>query len=220
MNEHLKYYGKLSLSAGFSFLKIHLMGWGTMMLTVLISIFSLIGSVDFGKAAHLTGDSYFVILITQRPVGCGLLLFLIFSPALYVIFGNKYVLQKVIYRIVKDKSEDTLIPLLDQAITHLRTKQPDLFKKGMDFALVKLKLIHQIRTDSDNVWKRRICTFALKKVSMDDVDFSQDDLDAGELIRMKTIGYLNGVEQPSQLAIWICFAIQWIAFFVIWKSHF
>lgn len=220
MNEHLKYYGKLSLSAVFSLVKINLMGWGTMLITALIGFFALIGSVDFGHAGHLTGESYALILVTMRPVGCSLLALLILSPIFYIVFGNKYVLQKVIYRIVKDKSQDTILPLLDNVINKLRDKQPDAFQKGMNYALVKVKLIQQMQQETENKWQRRICSYALKKIRMDDVDLSQENMDAAEVIRMKTHQYLQSVEKPSRMAIWILFMLQWLFFILIWKTHY
>jgi hypothetical protein len=46
--------------------------------------------------------------------------------------GNKYIITKAINRVVTDKGEDILFPIISRAISKIKSKQPELLHKGAD----------------------------------------------------------------------------------------
>lgn len=59
-------------------------------------------------------------------------------------------------------------------------------------------------------------SFGLKKIKLDDVDLSQNDIDFKDVIKMKTIAALHDSTEPSRKAILAVLMLQWIFLLLIW----
>lgn len=88
----------------------------------------------------------------NRPIG-SILWFLVcvLSPFLFFAIGNKYILNKIANKIVNEKFETLIYPLLDKVLSKSSAlKQNKLVKNSADFSVQKLKLIQNIKNDSEN----------------------------------------------------------------------
>jgi hypothetical protein len=140
---------------------------------------------------------------------------------LFFVFGNQYIIKKIISKIVTDKSESLIHPFLDKVLTKFKDKQPNVLRNSGDFTLNKLKIIQEIKNDkSENKWLKKILVFGMKKIQLDDVDFSKENLNFYEIIKTKTIQSLQSVSEPSKNAIWISVGIQWVILLFIWLTNY
>nr|WP_294924790.1 hypothetical protein [uncultured Flavobacterium sp.] len=215
MKEKVKYFTKISSIAVFSFIKINLLGAVNTLICCTIGAFLL--SANVGHAAHTnSGALILLVFFTSKPVGTILLVLIFLAPILYIILGNKYIISKIIYRLIKDKSESTITPLLDKVLTKFKNNQPDVIKTGADLGLAKIKLLDQVKSETDNKWLKRVLSFGLKKIKLDDVDLSQNDIDFKDVIKSKTIAALHDNTEPSRKWILAILILQWIFLLLIW----
>jgi ABC-type multidrug transport system fused ATPase/permease subunit len=212
MKEQLKYFAKLSSIALFSLAKINIMGAVSTILTFIVGFILLSKSVETGHAGFIAGLG---TMFTVKPVGMILLALILLSPMLYFFLGNKYVTQKIINQLVQDKSENIIDPIIDKILFKFKAKQPETLKKGADYALLKLKLINQIKEESDNTWLKRIILYGMEKVQLSDVDFSDDDVDFSSIIKQKTVVALENITEPSRRNIWILLILQVVFVLII-----
>lgn len=219
MKEQVKYFAKITSVAVFSFIKINLLGSVNTLICCTIGSFLLLANV--GHAAHTnSGALILLVFFTSNPLGTTLLMLIFLAPILYIILGNKYILSKVIHSLIKDKSESTITPLLDTILTKFKDNQPDGLKKGADLGLAKIKLLDQVKSETDNKWLKKVLSFGLKKIKLDDVDLSQDNIDLKDIIKTKTITALHNSTEPSRKGILAILILQWIFLLMIWIIKF
>jgi len=83
-------------------------------------------------------------------------------------------ISKITNRVITDKADSLIIPILDKALNKFQSKQLNVLRNAGDFSMNKLKIIQAIKNDkSENKWLRKIIVFGMKKVKMDDTDFTQ-----------------------------------------------
>jgi hypothetical protein len=215
MKEQVKYFAKITSVAVFSFIKVNSLGAVNTLICCVIGSFLL--SANVGHAAHTnSGVLLLLVFFTSKPVGTTLLVLIFFAPFLYLLLGNKYIISKIIHRLIKDKSESTITPLLDTVLTKFKNNQPDGLKKGADLGLAKIKLLDQVKSETDNKWLKKVLSFGLKKIKLDDVDLSQDNIDLKDIIKTKTITALHNSTEPSRKGILAILILQWIFLLMIW----
>jgi len=215
MKEQVKYFTKITSIAVFSFIKINSLGAVNTLICCIIGAFLL--SANVGHAAHSnSGPLILLVFFMSKPVGTILLSLIFLAPILYVILGNKYIISKVIHRLIKDKSESTITPLLDRVLTKFKNNQPDNIKTGVDLGLAKIKLLNQVKSETDNKWLKKVLSFGLKKIKLDDIDLSQNNTDFKDVIKTKTIAALHDSTQPSRKAIFAVLILQWVFLMLIW----
>jgi hypothetical protein len=215
MKENLQYTAKLAGSAALSFLKINVPG------QLLIGIFSaailvtlLFQSVDGG--AHSGAEAGIVMIFVARPFASILALLAFFlSPILLFYLGNKYIITKLINKVISDKGENILFPLLDKVLNKLQEKQPALFAKGSDKALLKLKMVQEIKESTENKWFKRIILFALKKVHLSELDLADENRSFNDVIKKSTLTVLKSITEPSRSFFWIICGAQVLVFLLI-----
>jgi len=208
MNDNLKYITKLFGSASFSFLKINIIG---QFLAVIIIVFSLITIVYQSSAgmAHANGSAVVLLLFALRPIGFTLVVIsTVAVPFLLFSLGNKYIMSKTIHKILSDKGETLLFPIIDKVLDKIKVNQPDLLKKGTDKTKLKLKLLQEIRESKENKWLKRIILYGFKKVNLDEVDFTDENVSFSAIIKEKIITGLKNMAQPSRNFFWIILGIQ------------
>ncbi|WP_281310216.1 hypothetical protein [Flavobacterium flavigenum] len=215
MKEQVKYFAKITSVAVFSFIKVNSLGAVNTLICCVIGSFLL--SANVGHAAHTnSGALLLLVFFTSKPVGTTLLVLIFFAPFLYMLLGNKYIISKIIHRLIKDKSESIITPLLDTVLTKFKNNQPDGLKKGADLGLAKIKLLDQVKSETDNKWLKKVLSFGLKKIKLDDVDLSQDNIDLKDIIKTKTITALHNSTEPSRKGILAILILQWIFLLMIW----
>lgn len=222
MKENLKYIAKLSTTALFSFLKINILATFSTVIVAIIGFFLLTKNINAGNSGHASPLPFLLMTFLARPLG-SILWYLIClgSPFLFFTLGNKYILQKLASKIITDKSESAINPLLEKVLQKFKTKQPEVLKNTGDFSVNKLKLIQEIKNDqSENNWLRKIIVFGMKKIKLEDVDFSKEDQNFFDIIKEKTIQSLQNITKPSRKPIWIAIAIQWIILLFIWLTKY
>ena len=213
MKKQLNYLVKLSSMAFFSWLKINVFGGLNTIVALVVGIVTLI---NYSKAVEGVNDqaaSGFFMIFVNRPVACAMLIILLLSPILYFIVGNKYIISKLINKLVTDTSDNFINPFVDSVLTRFKAQQPGFIKKGVDSSLVKLKLIDQIRTESGNKILKNILTYGMNKVQLGDVDFSKDN--STEIIKSKITAVLHNVTEPSKIGLWLIFIFQWLLIAVV-----
>lgn len=208
MNDNLKYVTKLFSSATFSFFKINILGQLLIAFVMLLSLIIIIYQSGSGLG-HVNGFAVITVLFTLRPIGFSLTLFSLFvTPFLLFSLGNKYVMSKTIHKLISDKGEVLLFPVLDKVLEKIKTKQPELLKTGADKAMLQLKLTQAFRDSNENKWLKRILIYGLQKISLDEVDFKDENISFSEIIKDKIITALKNVSQPSRNFFWIILGIQ------------
>ena len=222
MKENIKYITKISASAVFSFLKINILGAVSTVLVVILEFIFLTKNIDAGHSAHVSAIPFLLMMFFTYSVGSILwYLTCLVSPYLFFVFGNQYIIKKIISKIVTDKSESLIHPFFDLFLTKFKDKQPNVLRNSGDFTLNKLKIIQEIKNDkSENKWLKKILVFGMKKIQLDDVDFSKENLNFYEIIKTKTIQSLQSVSEPSKNAIWISVGIQWVILLFIWLTNY
>jgi hypothetical protein len=219
MEDNFKYFAKLSATAIASFLKINILGALSTVIVVIIAFFLLTKNTNSGDAS----DTPFLIsTFSTRPVGSILwCLTCICSPFLFFALGNKYIISKLSHKLITDKSESLINPLLERIFQKIQTKQPEILKNTGDFSLHKLKIIQDIKNDTtENKWVRKIIISGMEKIKLADVDFNKDNQSFSDIIKEKIIQKLKDISEPSRKSILIAIAIQWAILMFIWLTKY
>jgi hypothetical protein len=212
MIENLKYFSKLSLSGIVSLIKINTLGSISTIAVTIIGIINLSKDINVVSSGHVSAIPFITSTFASRPVGFILLCLSLFAfPVLIYMFANKYVLKKLANKIIIDKSETILNPMLDRLFDKFKANQPGSVKNAADYSINKLKLIENIKNDkTENKWLKRIIVFGLKKVKMDDVDFNKEDQNFYDILKIKTLETLHEISEPSKNIIWLTLGTQWL----------
>ena len=222
MKENLIYFAKLSGTAISSFLKINILAVFSTVLVVIIEFYLLSKNVNAGSSAHTSAIPFLAMMFAFRPIGSILwYITCLASPFLFFTLGNKYIITKLANKLITDKSESLINPLLDKVINKFQSKQPNVVKNAGDFSINKLKIIQDIKDDSsENKWLRKIIVFGMKKINLDDVDFNQENQNFFDIIKLKTYQSLKNISEPSRKSILIVFGIQWAIVLFIWLTNY
>ena len=208
---------KLSLSAVYSFIKIYFLGIGSLTVSFFAGITILLHSTSI-KGAHSSGQSGIIALFASAPLQSILLLLILLSLFFIVTFAANYVVQKIVYKIVQEKSENTIIPTLDKIIQQCRKDQQSELKSIRDFNLAKKRLIQYLQGKQENKWIKKIIFYYLRKLKINESQLNLADKDLFELIRQKVIDSLNSISSPRKTAFWILIAIHWVCVLLIYLS--
>lgn len=215
MKEHLVYIAKLTSLAFFNWIKLNILGTFSTIITFVIGLIVILNQVDTGHAGHAGVLPVFIVMFLTKPLGSILLILIFLCNFLFVALSNKYVVGKVINKIVNDKAESHMLPVIDKILSKFKDNQPNLIKNGADYGLVKLKLIDQVKKESDNRWIKKAICFGMEKIRLDDVDFNNENLSFNEIIKQKLFTSLKQMSAPSMANIWYVVLFQWLALLVI-----
>lgn len=215
MKESLKYFAKLSSTAAFSWLKINVLGTISTIIVFIVALIFIGKDIDAGHSGHVSAIPFIGLMFVTKPLSSILFVLIVVSPGFIFALGNKYIIGKLINKILKDKSEGYIEPFIEKILSKFQEKQPYLIRKGADVSMVKLKLMNQVKTESDNKWMKRIVTFGLQKISLNDVDFSSDTISFSEIIKNKLVTALYDISEPSRNSILIVLGLQWFFLLVI-----
>lgn len=222
MKENFKYFAKLSRIAIISFLKINILTAFSTVIVVIIEFFLLTKNIDVGHSAHASSIPFLILTFGVRPIG-SILWFLtcIGSPFIFFVLGNKYIISKLTNRLINDKSESLINPLLEKVLLKFQMNQPEILKNTGDYSLNKLKIIQEIKNDkTENKWLKKIIVFGMQKIKLNDIDFNQENQNFYDIIKVKTIQSLKSISEPSKKLIWITFIVQWTILIFIWLTKY
>ncbi|MCL9807061.1 hypothetical protein NAT51_16115 [Flavobacterium amniphilum] len=205
----LKYAAKLSSISVFSFIKINFLNVISTLAIIIFGYIFLSENINPGASAHVSPIPYLIMIYGNRPVGTILwLIAFLAGPVVLFIIGNKYIMTKVINRLISDKSDKIIYPLMDKFL--LKFKRPVLLKTAGDFSVEKMKLIQNIKNETENKILKKVIVFGMEKIKVDDIDFNDENLDFNDIIKTKTIQVLSAVTEPSRNLIWLILGSQWL----------
>lgn len=208
MKDNLKFAGTLFSSAAFTFFKINILGQFLIILIEIFTFCTIIYQSGHGTG-HMNGSAIVIVLFALRPIGYTLTVLSIFAtPFILFSFGNKYILSKTIHKLLSEKGEELLFPIIDKILTKVQSNQPELLRAGTDKTKLKLKLLQEIRDSKENKWLKKIILYGFKKVNLDDVDFSDENVSFTDIIKNKIIIGLKNISEPSRNFFWIILGIE------------
>src|SRR5690606_13601990 len=118
------------------------------------------------------------------------------------------------HTLVNDKGENYIKATLDKIFAKAQDKEPTVLQHGTDVAITKLKVIQEVKNDtSQNKWFRKALAFAMKKVQLDDIDFSIGRHTITDVIKVRTFEKLQMMTTPSKSPIYILLGLQWFFLF-------
>jgi len=216
--DKIKYGARLAASATFSFIKINLIGSISTVLFAFVT-FIVLTNQCFGAGpgpGHVSGYAFLMVLFSLRPVASTLTVCILsISPFILFALGNKYILMKTTNKVIKEKGESLLYPLVDSVLNKVKQKQPELLKKGVDTAKLKMKILHEIKESNDNKWVKRITTFGLNKANLNEIDFGNENLSFTEIIKIRIVSSLQNISKPSKTFFLTILVLQWFVFLLI-----
>jgi hypothetical protein len=217
MKEKTIYVAKLTTSSIFSFIKINAIGAMSSSLIFILGFIILSKNVNPGHSEHSSVIPYLLMIFAVKPITSILFyITLLASPLLFFFLGNKYILSKVINKVLQDKSEKYIYPILDKILIKVKDSKDNLLKNGENYNDVKKKIIQQLKNENENKWIKKIIEYSLKKINLDDVDFRNENLSIIEILKSKIIQVLQNISKPNRQSIWILLATQWIILLLIW----
>ena len=179
-------------------------------------------NIDAGHSGHASAIPFLTMTFFARPTGSILwYLTCICSPFIFFTLGNKYIISKLSNKLITDKSESLINPILEKVFQKFETKQPEILKNTGDFTLSRLKLIQEIKNDqTENKWLRKIIVFGMKKIKLDDVDFNHENHNFYDIVKAKTIQSLKDITEPNRNLIWTTIATQWAILLFIYATKY
>lgn len=220
MKENLKYIARLTGMVTGTWLKISFFFGSISVLSVFLGLFFLLKDVSAGASGHAGAAPALILMFLQKPVGSILWLLLIVCVYLVTVFTGKYVIAKLINRLVNDQSEKIIVPLLDKIISGTKALQPEAMRRGIDASIVKIQMSEQLKKTGENKWMKRILQFALKRIALDDVDFTDPKLDLDQVIKNKILQFLQNLTEPDKNAFWFILVFQVLALLFMAFFHF
>lgn len=208
MIEPLKYSASLSATAVASLTKLLLLAFVSYGASLAVAL-AVLFTAGTAAAPH-AGQAAAFALLTSRPVQCLAVLLIALSIYPLVTISIQYALRKVVHRVVQEKGETTLVPLMNKAIDRFRQERPAVLGQAADTAWTKLQLLHGLQAAGGNPWVRRALGYAFKKARLDDIPFDQDGLRTSEVVRDRTMQAMHEMSAPDKRSYWIVIALQWV----------
>ena len=198
MNEKLELLKKIALKAGIAWVKILAIG-------ILISIIGIVasfflyqnyeGATGFSRVTNAIRHEFWTVFLFISSIAM-----LVFS----VLFANKYAIHTIISIVYKEKLQDFVTPKIEKYINNISAKQPDWLGKLTNSSAVKIKLLGELRFDSEiSSVNKKVLRYSFKKINLDDVDFSQPHLDYPAIIAYKINEKISKIATPNMKIFWV-----------------
>lgn len=217
ITDEFKYVAKLLSRATLSFLKINLIGQISIAVLCIITMVVIVSQTfnNGGGPVHTNGEAAIVVLFLARPISFGLtVLSILGAPFLLFTLGNKYVMFRTINRLISDKGEQLLFPIIDRILNKIKTNQPQLMQSGVDKTKLQLKVLQEIRDSKENKWFKKIIAYGFKKVELDEIDFKDENVSFTEIVKNKIIDKLKDISEPSRLFFYLILGWQALILFL------
>jgi len=217
ITDEFKYVAKLLSRATLSFLKINLIGQISIAVLCIITMVVIVSQTfnNGGGPVHTNGEAAIVVLFLARPISFGLtVLSILGAPFLLFTLGNKYVMFRTINRLISDKGEQLLFPIIDRILNKIKANQPQLMQSGVDKTKLQLKVLQEIRDSKENKWFKKIIAYGFKKVELDEIDFKDENVSFTEIVKNKIIDKLKDISEPSRLFFYLILGWQALILFL------
>lgn len=151
-----------------------------------------------GHAGGAGAAAGIIVLLLQNFWGTLLLLVSIAGFAVYAALASKYALQSAMFLAWENKLGDVLIEKLSSLLNKLWPGKAA--PKGIsDATMVKSELREAVKQDKDTPKiGKRILNYWLKKVSLDDIDFSNPNQDFKTVFIQKLKTFIGEKLEPSR----------------------
>lgn len=217
ITDEFKYVAKLLSRATLSFLKINLIGQVSIAVLCIVTMVVIVSQTfnNGGGPVHTNGEAAIVVLFLARPISFGLtVLSILGAPFLLFTLGNKYVMFRTINRLISDKGEQLLFPIIDRILNKIKANQPQLMQSGVDKTKLQLKVLQEIRDSKENKWFKKIIAYGFKKVELDEIDFKDENVSFTEIVKNKIIDKLKDISEPSRLFFYLILGWQALILFL------
>jgi hypothetical protein len=203
MIENIKLFAKISAKSALTWLLIFCTGAFFTFLFMIITLFSLDRETGGGHFGAL--GLPFDYLQSNFPAFLVVFCFPVFG-VLYYLCANKMAVNKAIYETWKNKGESQLGPVAASLIERVTGNQR--IEKIASPALLRIKLLDSVRQSSESKIKKRIIGYAFKKIRLDDIDFSANDIKLSDVLSQKFINFISESASPSWLFFWILLLVH------------
>ncbi|QWX84149.1 hypothetical protein H0I23_00430 [Cellulophaga sp. HaHaR_3_176] len=133
---------------------------------------------------------------------------LLLFPFLYFSIINKSIVHASLFKLWKKNLEGWFITKIKEYSAKYFSGENKASIIN-DKATLKIKLIQDIQNDKTNSrWQRKIFSFILKKVKLDDFDATQPDAKLSDFIVEKAINFVSDLGEPSSKPLFIVFGSQ------------
>ncbi len=226
MTGNIKLTAKIMAKSSFKWIFIFGLGIVTTTITLCLALFIAFNSFDNGSMPHSGGGAGGIIilfsLLTQLFFNNFFAFILIIgSPifiGLYVILAQKISMQHALYLLWQDRLGDYILGKAQAVIARIVEKEG--WRQNIsDKVMLKARLLQVASEEEYNSkLQRKIISYCFETISLDDIDFSKEDLKLSDVITIKLQNFIEEMAEPSMLIVWLLIAVQFacliLAFFI------
>lgn len=219
MRDSIKYGMKLSGVGVFSFLKLAVVGVFSAVVSLITGIVLLSNGLLVDEQGKVY-ESSFSTFIKDYPYLFILLLLILVSVYFIFSFASQYALRKVASRLIEDKAETYLEPLMDKAMDKTlgnisETEKKNMMQKGLDYSVLKLQTINNIKEETSNRWVKYLLTLGFSKLKLDDIPFGDENFNSRNEIKKRVLLAIKDFATPSSQLFWAIVIFHWLVIGVI-----
>lgn len=219
MRDNIKYGVKLSGVGVFSFLKLAVVGVSSAIISLITGIVLLSNGLlvdEQGKAY----ESSFSTFIKDYPYLSILLLLTVISIYFVFSFASQYAMRKVASRVIEDKAETYLEPMMDKAMDKTlgnisEEEKRGMIQRGLDYSVLKLQTVNNIKEESSNRWVKYLLAYGFSKLKLDDIPFGDEKFNVRDEIKKRVMIAIKDFATPSSQLFWAIVIYHWLVIGVI-----
>lgn len=222
MLDKVKYAAKLSFIGGSSFFKVYAVGSLSTVFSFTIGLlFFMYGPYNQpGNLGSSAGIMAIFVVFMIAPIQSILLTLIAISNYFVFSMASSHAVKRVANRLLTDKGESLLYPLIDRALDKVisdisTSDKQNWMQKGFDFSLIQMQIINNIKNQSENKWVKKLLIYGFKKLKVDDIPFNDPKLNIREIIKDRVIQAIREMANPSKKKFWYTILFHWIAVLVI-----
>lgn len=209
MNENIKIASRITAKTFLAWSIVVFVGSIITFLCIPIVLFQV---GDLGLAGGGHGSPFALVIGLFSTNICGFILFMgapIFI-GLYFTIASKIAIQSIIYQIWKNKAgsfvENKIIIITDKL-----TSKNDWTSFLSNETLLRVKLLEANKKDKEtSKIKKKTINYLFKKIKLDDIDFTNDNLKLSDIILTKVIKSISETTKPSFCFFWLLISFQLI----------
>jgi len=205
LKEKIKAVAKISAKS--------LIKWGFIIATGIFLTF-LFFSIALFKNAEYAGGGHgnvialaFGMLIGNFPA----FLLVFCCPAfimLYFVVANKIAVHTAINGIWKAKAGDVITSKVESIIKNV-FERDGIGKSISDKAILKTKLLQANKSNtSTSKIQRKVISYGLKKMKLDDIDFQNENLNFSQVLSAKFNDLVSNIAKPTFKLYWILLIVH------------
>ncbi|MCC9042524.1 hypothetical protein LNQ81_07455 [Myroides sp. M-43] len=219
MIDNVKYGLKLSGFGVFNFMKLAFVGIGSAVISLIAGIVLLSKGLLVDKHGNVYKSS-FSTFISDYPYQSILLFLTLISIFFLFSFSSQYAMRKVASRILDDRAESFLEPIMDKAMDKTMGKINDaekqnMVQRGIDYSVLKLQTINNVKQETSNRWLRYLLVLGFSKLKLEDIPFDDPKFNVRSEIKTRVLDVIKEFAAPSSQFFWTIIVYHWIVIGVI-----